>query len=1145
MRETVAPPAFATACFLHAQATDPALQNAQLSLNLGELRSVTILQAAWQHLIASHPVLRSGFLKSSSGETVQRIADSGEPSWAVHDWKDVPLTDIPARWNALLEADAAKPFDPANPPLLRFQAIELPGGHCHQLVSFPKLLLDEDTLFHLLCEWLEALDGIIRPADDESSPVTPPVPAVADWWTRFHSQTAAQTEFTIYPRPAASAEITRLQTPEHLMSREASRDFKALCQRLSIAPRDAFLAIWSLVLSRLTGSERATFLASDASGTSENLLPCHPPLDQSRSVEAWWKDVAKSETERANNSAIGLERCLLLSDPARTLKDFSSAFFWSPPSLNDRLHDALPRWINADAKLVTHSQFPLSLHLHDGLRLALQIEADPAHCPASEANALLERVTKIVEDILANPSQKVSALDVLTASEHEALASPAPKTSERTALSLEKEIATVARRHAEISAIVGPGDADLTYDDLDAHASALASWLHNENVANGWNIAVCLSATSWLPVAVLGILRAGDTCVPLDPRSSSTWITSRIAPSDVELIICDSETKSIFEGTTHRLLVLDQDWETVSAATATAKSETAPIAFLLNGTETDEAPALRSLSTALVASACVESRTFWGVEPGDHIGLQAAAGTGAFVETLMVGLLSGATIVLPDPSDPLQLTNEETPTLTHLRISVDQWRVLTARAAGDASAIPESLRTICIEATSAHLGPETAWTTLQESPALGILFYSPAGLSGASIRMEAAHFPAPLTLATLPMGRPTPGLKAELLDTAGHPLPPHHAGTLKITFPDQDSDSYPLPAWRDASGAFHFLSPETDATEKALRQLPDIFDVHCAGTPPTAWAVLAPGAEPPPPSATRQATQHLPIELRPDFFATVDAFPLTLGGSIRTDALPQPAVARETLPATPTDEPVAITPSPISRSAKLWDPLVLLHETPGAATLFLIHDLDGSPKPYQALAELLKSDWTIYSTNARGLEDASACHLTIETEAAALVEAICLLDPEGPFHLVGHGFGAILAMEMARQLRIAGRQVPYLVLTGTEPPQPPNEDGTWKRTFSRFFARPAAEAPPLSKNPVVAAHQTALKNFQAKTLPGPAGIILGSDRTREAESAWSQCVPEASIETMNAPTAQMLTEPPVKRLAVLMREWMMPSSDED
>lgn len=1146
MRETVASPTLATGCFLHAQAIHPAWQNAQLSLNLGELRSVATLQQAWQKVIASHRILRSGFSKSSSGETVQRVTESGEPVWTAHDWKDIPVEEIPERWNALRAADAALAFDPARPPLLRFQAIELPGGHCHQLISFPKFLLDEDTLFHLLCQWLETLDGATHPGEEESPLANPPVPAVAEWWARFHGHTAAPTQLTIYPRPSPTTEVTRGRTPEHLFSRETSKDFKALCQRWSISPREAFLGIWSLILSRLSVSERATFLTPAPQANSENLLPCQPPLDPSWTVEAWLKNVAKSETERADNAAIGLERCMLLAEPARTLADFSIAFFSTPPSLNDRLHDALPRWINADAQLETQSQFPLSLHLRDGLRLGLQIETDPAYYPVAEARTLLDRIILVTESLLADPVQKVGDLDLLTTAEYEALNRPSPLAPKPSVRSLEKEIAAVAQRYPEVSAILGPDDADLTYDDLEAHATVLARWLQKENVANGWNIAVCLTPTSWLPVALLGILRAGDTCVPLDPRSSTEWIVSRIAPSDVELIICDSETKAVFEGTTHRLLVIDQEWETVSSATGKIKSEPAPTAFLLNGTETDEAPALRSLSSSFVASACGEAQTFWMVEPGDRIGLHAAAGTGAFVETLMVGMLSGATVVLPDPTDPLQLTGPDALPLTHLRLSVDQWRVLAARAAGDSEAIPDSLHTICIEATSSSLGPETAWAALREAAAHGFLFYSPAGLSGAGLRIEAAHFPDPFTVSALPLGQPTAGVTASLLDPTGHPLPPHYPGTLKILCSDHDEESFSLPAWRDDTGTFHPLPPETAATEEILRRLPEIFDVHCAGSPPAAWAILAPGAEPLPPSAARQAAQHLPVALRPVFFDVVDTFPLTPGGRIHSEALPQPAVSREIspalLPSKPNPEAEVITPTTTSPSPKFWEPLVLLHETTDAPTLFLIHDLDGGPEPYRALADLLSFDWTIYGTTARGRQDPSACHLTVENEAAALVEAICLHDPDGSFHLAGHGFGAILAMEMSRQLRIAGRQVHYLVLIGAEPPES-EPDGTWRRTLSRFFSRPAAEDTTPSDSPVEAAHRAALKIFRAQPLSGSAGIILGADRSREAESAWRQYLPEAVIETTGAPTAKMLEEPPVKRLAVLMREWMNPGEE--
>ena len=70
-----------------------------------------------------------------------------------------------------------------------------------------------------------------------------------------------------------------------------------------------------------------------------------------------------------------------------------------------------------------------------------------------------------------------------------------------------------------------------------------------------------------------------------------------------------------------------------------------------------------------------------------------------------------------------------------------------------------------------------------------------------------------------------------------------------------------------------------------------------------------------------------------------------------------------------------------------------------------------------------------------------------------------------------------------------------------------------------------------------------MKNYKARPLSGPAGIVLGTDMGREVEEAWINSVPEAIVETISCPTAQMLSEPPVKRLAVIMREWVVPSEN--
>ena len=76
----------------------------------------------------------------------------------------------------------------------------------------------------------------------------------------------------------------------------------------------------------------------------------------------------------------------------------------------------------------------------------------------------------------------------------------------------------------------------------------------------------------------------------------------------------------------------------------------------------------------------------------------------------------------------------------------------------------------------------------------------------------------------------------------------------------------------------------------------------------------------------------------------------------------------------------------------------------------------------------------------------------VESEAAALVEAVRMQDPDGPYHLFGYGFGAVLAFEMAHRLRDAGSRVRYLALTGSRAPSLNGKADDWMRSLSRIFA---------------------------------------------------------------------------------------------
>jgi hypothetical protein len=118
-----------------------------------------LLRSTWSAISAGHGVLRSSFRDTKLGGLLRSEKEAAEASWRDLDWTDVPLPELPGRWTSALEEEAARPIDLSVAPVIRFVAIRLPNASTHLLVTYPRFLLDEETWFFVLCEWIEALEG--------------------------------------------------------------------------------------------------------------------------------------------------------------------------------------------------------------------------------------------------------------------------------------------------------------------------------------------------------------------------------------------------------------------------------------------------------------------------------------------------------------------------------------------------------------------------------------------------------------------------------------------------------------------------------------------------------------------------------------------------------------------------------------------------------------------------------------------------------------------------------------------------------------------------------------------------------------------------------------------------------------------------
>lgn len=118
-----------------------------------------------------------------------------------------------------------------------------------------------------------------------------------------------------------------------------------------------------------------------------------------------------------------------------------------------------------------------------------------------------------------------------------------------------------ARRRPDAPAIV-QGDRVLGYRELDRLANGLAHRLRDAGVGAGTTVAVCVPRSPELLVALLGILKAGGSYVPLDPGWPDERLRTVVADSGCLLVLGagDPEPATRFPGT--RVMPLGPDTTT-------------------------------------------------------------------------------------------------------------------------------------------------------------------------------------------------------------------------------------------------------------------------------------------------------------------------------------------------------------------------------------------------------------------------------------------------------------------------------------------------------------------------------------------------------------------------------------------------------
>ncbi|WP_035476053.1 non-ribosomal peptide synthetase, partial [Burkholderia sp. WSM2230] len=312
---------------------EPGMYVSQLRLTIDELR-IDTMRAAWDAVIARHPVLRTRFVWPAGGEPLQvverhvrmpfevhaRIAD-GAPGSPVNASTE---EQYEAAYDAAREALVARGFEPGVAPLMRVDVFQRPDGAHDLLWTHHHALTDGWSTAQVVTEVARAYAAIEAGGAPDASPGVPyeayvrwlhGQPDTASFWrarlaTRDDPARLADALGSAW-RP--SSENSAVGAEAKALIREldgvSHARLKRAAQRAQVTLNTLVQAAWALVLARFSGRTQVAFGmtvsgrpvdlpdAQSTVGLFINSLPLWVDVESHAPVRAWLAALQRHNAE--------------------------------------------------------------------------------------------------------------------------------------------------------------------------------------------------------------------------------------------------------------------------------------------------------------------------------------------------------------------------------------------------------------------------------------------------------------------------------------------------------------------------------------------------------------------------------------------------------------------------------------------------------------------------------------------------------------------------------------------------------------------------------------------------------------------------------------------------------------------------------
>ncbi|TYB42712.1 amino acid adenylation domain-containing protein [Actinomadura chibensis] len=544
------------------------------------------LRAAAATLLRRHANLRAGFRQRKEGSPVQVVHRRVGLPWRDADLSALPRDEREAKAREMADAERARPFDMAKPPLLRFLLLKL-ADDLHRMVFTNHHIVLDGWSTPVLQTELFAL--YLAKGDDTGMPRVTPYKTYLAWLAkqdRAAAEDAWRRALDGVHEPtlvAPAAPEPGAEPPGRVRTRLTEEFTSALSARArahGVTLNTVLQLAWGVLVGGLTGSADVVFGAAVSGRPPElpgvermiglfiNTLPVRVRVRPADTVAAALTRLQDEQAALLPHHHLGLSDIQRLTGGG-TLFDTMTVLENYPFDQETAGADLGGLTLHAvDGYDASH--YPLTLAAIPGPRLSLRIDHRAALHTADDARRLARRLVRVLEAIARHPDLPLGRIDTLDGDERalvlDAWQGPADRRRPGT---LTGRFAEQAAKTPHVIAVRAAGE-PTTYAELDARANRLAHRLAGLGVGRETPVAVLLERSADTVAVSLAILKAGGAYAPIHhghPPDRMAWAVAEVG---APVLVTDTAMRDRLPGLDARLMVVDDDPEIA------AQPDTAP-----------------------------------------------------------------------------------------------------------------------------------------------------------------------------------------------------------------------------------------------------------------------------------------------------------------------------------------------------------------------------------------------------------------------------------------------------------------------------------------------------------------------------------------------------------------------------------------